>query len=184
MNAHVKALLRLVTLLALLSVGQMASAYYDPGVQRWLNRDPLEEVGGLNQFQSVLNDPTNRRDAYGTSVFGGIVIAKLIWEGACAAYALKEAIKWNPANDSHEYKKHCLVGCLMNKCQAGLSVGDVLGQLGKEVVWGIKDHGWPWNWDWRESIKDTLATLRGHLYGWKLFFGDCKKDCDCNGLNS
>ena len=53
MNAHVKALLRLVTLLALLSVGQMASAYYDPGVQRWINRDPLGESRPASVLQKL-----------------------------------------------------------------------------------------------------------------------------------
>ena len=68
MNAHVKALLRLVTLLALLSVGQMASAYYDPGVQRWINRDPVEEHGGLNLFRFAANDPLDRVDVRGLLV--------------------------------------------------------------------------------------------------------------------
>lgn len=38
-------MLRLLTVLALLSAAPQAWAYYDPGVQRWLNRDPAMEQG-------------------------------------------------------------------------------------------------------------------------------------------
>ena len=34
-----------------------ASAFYDPGLQRWINRDPIEEKGGLNVFSHVANNP-------------------------------------------------------------------------------------------------------------------------------
>ena len=38
-------LARFMTLLAVLSATPLALAYYDPGVQRWINRDPLGEPG-------------------------------------------------------------------------------------------------------------------------------------------
>ncbi len=34
---------------------------------RWLNRDPIEEQGGLNLYGFVKNDPTNRLDSMGLS---------------------------------------------------------------------------------------------------------------------
>lgn len=45
MKTHQKPLLRFLILLALVSAPHLASAYYDPGVQRWINRDPLGESG-------------------------------------------------------------------------------------------------------------------------------------------
>ena len=48
----------------LLSVGRV-SACYDPGTQRWLNRDPIGEDGGLNFYAFVLNDPANSSDPLG-----------------------------------------------------------------------------------------------------------------------
>ena len=45
MKIHQKPLIKFLTLLAVLSGPHLASAYYDPGVQRWINRDPLEEPG-------------------------------------------------------------------------------------------------------------------------------------------
>ncbi len=69
-----------MVLLALLSSSHMASAYYDPGVQRWLNRDPIGETGfeelrrgvetdlvgdGLNLYAFVSNNPINSVDGLG-----------------------------------------------------------------------------------------------------------------------
>ncbi len=39
--------------------------FYDPGVQRWLNRDPLGERAGLNSYSFVLNNPLNAVDGNG-----------------------------------------------------------------------------------------------------------------------
>jgi RHS repeat-associated protein len=49
MKTQMKPMIWLVALLALLSGPHLASAYYDPGVQRWINRDPVREPG----FQAV-----------------------------------------------------------------------------------------------------------------------------------
>src|SRR6266545_6312322 len=38
---------------------------YDPNIQRWLNRDPIEERGGLNLYGFVGNDSLNRFDPFG-----------------------------------------------------------------------------------------------------------------------
>jgi RHS repeat-associated protein len=39
--------------------------YYDPNLQRWPNRDPIQEAGGLNLYAYVGNDPISGRDPYG-----------------------------------------------------------------------------------------------------------------------
>jgi hypothetical protein len=60
-----------------------ASAYYDPGVQRWINRDPINERGfmratvtkggdaedDLTLYTFVGNKPTYRIDRYGLSIW-------------------------------------------------------------------------------------------------------------------
>jgi RHS repeat-associated protein len=38
---------------------------YDPGLQRWMNRDPFAEAGGLNLYRFVHNEPSNRHDPEG-----------------------------------------------------------------------------------------------------------------------
>ncbi len=39
--------------------------YYEPGLQRWINRDPLEEGGGINLFEFDSSDPISIMDPYG-----------------------------------------------------------------------------------------------------------------------
>jgi len=36
---------------------RQASAFYDPGLQRWPNRDPIQELGGYNLYEFVGNNP-------------------------------------------------------------------------------------------------------------------------------
>ena len=42
-----------------------ASAFYDPGQQRWLNRDPIGENGSINLYECVGNNPQTTVDAFG-----------------------------------------------------------------------------------------------------------------------
>jgi RHS repeat-associated protein len=42
--------------------------FYDPALQRWLNRDPLGETGGINLYEFVGNSPANYLDPLGLEV--------------------------------------------------------------------------------------------------------------------
>jgi RHS repeat-associated protein len=39
--------------------------YYDPNLQRWPNRDPIEEAGGANLYEFVGNSPPDSIDVFG-----------------------------------------------------------------------------------------------------------------------
>jgi hypothetical protein len=65
MKTHQKPLLGFLTLLALLWAPHLASGYYDPGAQRWITRDPIDEQGGVNLFAYVASNPINRLDLLG-----------------------------------------------------------------------------------------------------------------------
>lgn len=43
--------------------------YYEPNFQRWLNRDPIGEVGGLSLYCYVGNNPLNLVDPYGEDAY-------------------------------------------------------------------------------------------------------------------
>jgi uncharacterized protein RhaS with RHS repeats len=71
MKVQTKPLIRFLTLLALLAAPHLASAYYDPGVQRWINRDPIQEGGGMNVYTYVLNEPSMQVDPLGLANLAG-----------------------------------------------------------------------------------------------------------------
>jgi len=39
--------------------------FYDPNLQRWINRDPVGERGGINLYRAVRNAPTRYIDVFG-----------------------------------------------------------------------------------------------------------------------
>jgi RHS repeat-associated protein len=39
--------------------------FYDPNLQRWVNRDPLGEMGGINLIQFCKNNPISYIDSFG-----------------------------------------------------------------------------------------------------------------------
>ena len=43
--------------------------FYDPNLQRWVSRDPIQELGGLNLYAFVENDPLNAIDAFALDVW-------------------------------------------------------------------------------------------------------------------
>jgi RHS repeat-associated protein len=64
--------------------------FYDPNTQRWLNRDPLQEVGGHNIYRFVSNSPVTLFDPYGQIEYDPNCFAKcgkqnLIELGICTA---------------------------------------------------------------------------------------------------
>lgn len=42
--------------------------FYDAALHRWMNRDPIEETGGLNLYAFIENDPLNKIDPFGEEV--------------------------------------------------------------------------------------------------------------------
>jgi hypothetical protein len=54
-------------LILLWLLSSIASAHYDPTLGRWLNRDPIEEDGGVNLYAFVENDGINDWDILGTA---------------------------------------------------------------------------------------------------------------------
>jgi RHS repeat-associated protein len=55
--------------------------FYDPTLQRWLNRDPIQEFGGVNLYEFVDNDSEDYSDAFGfLLLIGNPVIEEPIFD--------------------------------------------------------------------------------------------------------
>ena len=50
--------------------------FYEPNLQRWLNRDPIGEQGGINLYAFVTNDPVDFLDPLGLAGFGELRMAE------------------------------------------------------------------------------------------------------------
>jgi RHS repeat-associated protein len=69
---------------------------YDPDTGRWLNRDPIGEIGGLNLYGYVGGNPVNFVDPTGL-LFGGLINAGECYGEAAAMYwAQKQIETGNP----------------------------------------------------------------------------------------
>jgi RHS repeat-associated protein len=56
--------------------------YYNPSTGRWLNRDPIEEDGGINLYGFVASDPISDFDLLGLRGSGHHIIPWAIFNGA------------------------------------------------------------------------------------------------------
>lgn len=65
MKTKTHVILMVLSLLAYFSGLRTANAFYDPGMQRWLNRDPVEEYRGINLYCFVDNCPITKADIRG-----------------------------------------------------------------------------------------------------------------------
>ncbi len=106
--------------------------YYDPNLQRWPNRDPIEERGGVNLYAFVKNRPINGWDILGLAdggATGGEVIdmfQSVGWQSmiVLAISGLDDAARScasdvTPAGSAHggeqDAVRHCTWLCLMSE---------------------------------------------------------------------
>lgn len=69
MKSHVAKLMLILTTLNICTV-ETVNAFYDPGVQRWINRDPLGDIAGLPVTTADIT-PWSDSDGGGDEVEGG-----------------------------------------------------------------------------------------------------------------
>ena len=144
MKTQEKPTIWFLTLLALLTAPHLASAYYDPGAQRWLNRDPIGERDGLHLYSFVGNTPIGKIDPKG--LFGGKhgPDATEVLDDVCAC-GLKKAYRgfqlakmaageaadryptspWN--GGPQDAFRHCYWSCLMSR-ELGYKCASAIGR--------------------------------------------------------
>ncbi|MCB1088263.1 MAG: hypothetical protein KDM63_14535, partial [Verrucomicrobiae bacterium] len=72
--------------------------FYVPELGRWINRDPIEEIGGTNMYQTSRNGPVNTTDALGLAPGDEFDTVD-----AAAVDALQYLISTEPQSNKFEY---------------------------------------------------------------------------------
>jgi hypothetical protein len=174
----------IVPLLALIS-HQTACAYYDPGAQRWLNRDPVLDKGfrvatrvkapaeGPNSFLFLRNGPVNALDAFGLfSVPPGSSdgAGGQYWEsiGHCIAIGQARHKEYERLNREHQLGSdadkwyHCVTSCEMTRtCGAG-------------TTWLLGNVVWEFVYPSHDADEDRAANRDGRNCG-----SNCKEKRSC-----
>ncbi len=99
----------IIILLTMLSFSSAtAFAYYDPGLQRWINRDPIGEKADCNLYEHVANSSINYIDSFGldiwacihkTTLYGIVSTHAFFWDDRPGAYPHscgRDQSNWDP----------------------------------------------------------------------------------------
>jgi RHS repeat-associated protein len=90
---------------------------YDADAGRWINRDPIEEEGGLNLYQYVYNSPPNYIDPDGKNPLLLLFLAGAVWGGVMTPYTANAPGPGDPtypAVTGDEILGNALAGGLLN----------------------------------------------------------------------
>ena len=68
--------------------------FYSPGMGRWLNRDPLEEEGGINLYAAMGNNPVNGVDEYGLILDVLVDVAFITYDVYTIVRDPRDATNW------------------------------------------------------------------------------------------
>jgi RHS repeat-associated protein len=135
--------------------------FYNPSTGRWLNRDPIEEKGGLNLYAFVHNDPTSKYDSDGRWLGPIIIAGTTIFVGCAVPYIVAGHIR----HGSDDAMKHCWISCMIAR-QCGSGTAAALGIL-KEIKDQIPlPSGSP-------PISDTVDDLLQNAKGLKCAGWEC-----------
>jgi len=91
-------------LCALLGVGlvQHAFGFYNPSEGKWLNRDPIEEHGGVNLYAFVNNGPISNLDPLGLAQYDFIRNCNPTERNDCAIKCRPNGIKSCTVKETYE----------------------------------------------------------------------------------
>jgi RHS repeat-associated protein len=139
--------------------------FYDPNLQRWPNRDPIQEKGGINLYQFVRNRPVSVVDFWGLDWFDpheiqaafdcacNTAVGKRVWDQVRAS-----GINHGNVEDGGNAFQHCLAACRATR---------VCGSPSAKRFW-----------DGREDPNDPdgRMDLANNAVGYDIK-GDCRDGC-------
>jgi len=153
--------------------------YYNPLTGSWLSRDPIDERGGLNLYQSFMCDSVNRIDPHGLLITSFDVTNTPIPEvrygpmnnvGKDATCCLETKDQWDATG--HVSSADCEADCFTTFAGWITGGGGALGL----ACFGIKD-------PIREKVCGIIAGASG-LYAMSLAGLGCKIACEMNTCNA
>jgi len=132
--------------------------WYAPEIQRWVNRDPIGEKGGINLYSYVRNAPVNLIDPLGKSWMSscGYFLCSRAAAGSANSDVQRSGINGNDDRGGGNAFRHCLIGCEVSK------------QCGK---------GGEKSWDGRENPK--TGSGRQDLDNNKVGYDQAKNKGSC-----
>jgi hypothetical protein len=132
-------LLQFLFALAIHATLPSAHAFYEPKMGRWLNRNPLEESGGINMYAFVANEPTDYVDPDGQSTYDGPAASDVAdkWQQAVNCLKLKLLQNNNGAlSNSVQFASDFLEG-LADPLRLGEDFGALSATGGTPREWAI-----------------------------------------------
>jgi RHS repeat-associated protein len=83
--------------------------FYDPVVQRWLNRDPESEAGGVNLHGFASNDPVDRRDPLGLACPAGYTSVGTAWLVTGSRPLVRQVSGYDWKREARDIPPDCIV---------------------------------------------------------------------------
>ena len=155
--------------------------FYDPNLQRWINRDPIQEWGGINLYAFVGNAPVNLVDSFGEYMsfwhFLGTELGEFYrgnFLGAIPVAAQSVLADFRPGSqgtDAAHANRHAMAGLLPNGCYQTADearkatenyINDRLAQYRQDHRWWNPFSGSQALGDAYHAIQDSYAS--GHNY--------------------
>ncbi len=161
--------------------------YYSPALGRWLSRDPIGEIGGINLYGMCHNNPVIQWDKNGLfiplgTVIGGAFLGAM--SGAGIAAKNDESVARGAITGAVGGAISAMVGASagagLGTLLTGMGTGGLAGLLSallQEVLDALLDCPPDNPWDWNNILGSTTAgaiagILPGAMGGWVNSFKD------------
>jgi RHS repeat-associated protein len=107
--------------------------WYDPNLQRWINRDPIGEWGGINLYQFVDNDPIDEVDPEGLDGFGNPIPGIIIYDPSTGTGDVGRTGLFSNPSPSGAALLSGLAGMVSEPFNILSSLGDIYHEPGNPV---------------------------------------------------
>ena len=158
--------------------------HYSPEMQRWLIRDPIHEVGGINLYKAFRNAPGFYIDPFGQSVgmpngyidAGGNWVSLPVENALSCSRRVANEMQANykyPMPDDNHSQLHCMTACTISQeCPGGALTSVVVGILKEIFCTNNANYGWD---------HDSWVDIHANTLGQIASFTSQSCDCACTG---